>query len=81
MLEIKIVFKNGLVGFYTQTTDEEPTEENMHKLRDFIGNAIKDDLRGSFELMEIGTRFLTVIDIEEIATFGTRVMREGIENE
>jgi len=84
MLEIKIVFKSGYIGYFTSASEEEPTEESVLKLRELIRNAKQQDMRGSFELKELKTGYLTVIDVQEVATFGTRLIEkeeEGIKNE
>lgn len=76
MLEIKILFKSGCIGYFTSATDEEPTEENIAKLRELIRNAKQQAMRGSFELKELKTDYLTVIDVQEVATFGTRLIEK-----
>ena len=84
MLEIKIVFKSGYIGYFTSASEEEPTEESVLKLRELIRNAKQQDMRGSFELKELKTGYLTVIDVQEVATFGTRLIEkeeERIKNE
>lgn len=82
MLEIKIVFKSGYIGYFTPLTDEEPTEENILKLRELIRNAKQQGMRGSFELKELKTGCITVIDIQEVAAFGTKLIEKtGMNNE
>jgi hypothetical protein len=76
MLEIKIIFKNGHIGYFTGATEEEPNEENVLKLRELIRNAKQKEMRGSFELKELKTGYLTVIDVQEVATFGTRIVEK-----
>lgn len=76
MLEIKILFKSGYIGYFTSATDEEPTEENIAKLRELIRNAKQQSMRGSFELKELKTDYLTVIDVQEVAAFGTRLIEK-----
>jgi len=66
MLEIKIVFKSGYIGYFTSASEEEPTEESVLKLRELIRNAKQQDMRGSFELKELKTGYLTVIDVQEV---------------
>lgn len=77
MLEIKIVFKSGHIGYFTGATEEEPTEENVLKLRELIRNAKQKEMRGSFELKELKTGYFTVIDVQEVATFGTRIAEKA----
>jgi hypothetical protein len=82
MLEIKIVFKSGYIGYFTSASEEEPTEESIGKLRELIRNAKQQAMRGSFELKELKTDYLTVIDVEEVASFGTKLTeKEEIKNE
>jgi len=76
MLEIKILFKGGNTGYFTSINEEEPTEESIVKLRELIRNAKQQAMRGSFELKELNTGYLTVIDVEQVATFGTRLVDE-----
>jgi hypothetical protein len=84
MLEIKIVFKSGYVGYFTSAKEEEPSEESVLKLRELISNAKQQAMRGSFELEELKTGYLTIIDVQEVAAFGTRLIEKeevGIKNE
>lgn len=76
MLEVKIVFKSGHIGYYTGAGEEEPTEENVLKLRELIRSAKQKEMRGSFELKELKTGYLTVIDVQEVAAFGTRIIEK-----
>lgn len=84
MLEIKIVFKSGYIGYFTPANGEEPTEASVLKLKELISNAKQQAMRGTFELKELKTNYLTLIDIQEVASFGTRLIekeKEGIKNE
>jgi|GEM_PF-2622635 len=83
MLEIKILFKSGYIGYFTPINEEEPTEESIFKLRELISTAKKQLMRGSFELKELKTDYITVIDVQEIAAFGTKLVEkkdEAIKN-
>jgi hypothetical protein len=81
MLEIKIVFKSGHIGYFTSVNEEEPTEETIGKLRELIRNAKQQSMIGSFELRELKNGYLTVIDIQEVASFGTKLVeKEEIKN-
>lgn len=81
MLEIKIVFKSGHIGYFTSVNEEEPTEETIGKLRELIRNAKQQAMIGSFELRELKTGYYTVIDVQEVASFGTKLAeKEQIKN-
>lgn len=84
MLEVKIVFKSGYIGYFTSASEKVPTEENIAKLRELVSNAKQKEMRGTFELKELKTGYLTLIDVQEVASFGTRLIEKekgGIENE
>ncbi|MFW2490741.1 hypothetical protein [Clostridium chromiireducens] len=79
MLEIKILFKSGYIGYFTPINEDDPTEESIFRLRELISTAKKQLMRGSFELKELKTDYITVIDVQEIVTFGTRLVEKSNE--
>lgn len=63
MTEIKIMFKNGEYGYYT-------TDAKIEEVFEAIGDTKRDGKRGIIVLKEISNDKKTLIDIEEITTFG-----------
>ena len=73
MLEIKIVFKSGHVGIY-KLTGEELTNKELEEFEEIIINAIKEKATGTFKLKDKESGYKTIINIQEVATFGTRMI-------
>ena len=67
MIEIKILFKNGEYGYYT-------TSDNIEVVFELIGDAIRDSQSGVLLLKEISNDKQTLINIQEITTFGYSVV-------
>ena len=63
MIEIKIMFKNGECVYYT-------TDDNIELVFELIGDAIRDERKGVINLKEISNDKRTLVNIQEIATFG-----------
>ncbi|APC41544.1 hypothetical protein E4V42_13580 [Clostridium estertheticum] len=63
MIEIKILFKNGECAYYT-------TSKDIDSIFELIGDAKRDCQSGIIQLEEICSNKQTLIDIQEIATFG-----------
>lgn len=64
MDEIKIRFKNGEIGYFKLEDD------NIEKVFDFIGDAIRDSATGVLELIDLVDDKRTIVNISEISTFG-----------
>jgi len=69
MAEIKIMFKNGECVYYTTNADIETVSE-------LIRNAIRDGIRGIVNLNELSNDRKTLVNIQEIATFGYSTVAE-----
>lgn len=65
MNEIKIRFKNRLVGYFKLVVD---TDKNMENTYNFIGNAIMEGKAGVFEAIDLLDNKRTWINAKEIAT-------------
>jgi hypothetical protein len=63
IIEIKILFKNGVADYYT-------IDQNIERVYETLGDAIRDDHTGVLDLIHIGTNKKTIINIQEIVTFG-----------
>lgn len=63
MIEIKIIFKNGEIVYYT-------SNENIEELFEVIGDGIRDGKRGIITLKEMANDKKTLVDIQDITTFG-----------
>ena len=63
MIEIKIMFKNGEYGYYKSNA-------NIKDLEKAISDAKRESVNGTFILTEISADKRTLVDIQEITTFG-----------
>ena len=64
MNEIKIRFKSGEVAYFKLKND------NIDKLFDRLGDAIRDGARGVIELIDLEDDKRTIVNFSEIASFG-----------
>lgn len=64
MNEIKIIFKNGILGYYKFLGDD------IEKVFDFLGDAIRDGSKGALEVVDLIDDKRTIINISDISTFG-----------
>lgn len=64
MNEVKIIFKNGLMGHYKYLGDD------IEKVFDFLGDAIRDGGKGVMEVVDLSDDKRTIINISDISTFG-----------
>lgn len=64
MNEIKIIFKNGVLGYYKYLGDD------IEKAFDFLGDAIRDGAKGVLEVIDLMDDKRTIINISDISTFG-----------
>ena len=71
MVEFKIRFKSGDVGYFKPTS--EITIEKADGLIKYIGEGIRNEATGILEMLDSTDDTVTVINIKEIATIGYRV--------
>lgn len=64
MNEIKIRFKSGEVAYFKLK------DNNVNKLFDRLGDAIRDGARGVIELIDLADGKRTIVNFNEIASFG-----------
>ena len=64
MNEIKIIFKNGILGYYKFLGDD------IEKVFDFLGDAIRDGSKGVLEVVDLIDDKRTIINISDISIFG-----------
>lgn len=64
MNDIKIRFKSGDVAYFKLKDD------NIDKLFDRLGDAIGDGARGVIELIDLADDKRTIVNFNEIASFG-----------
>lgn len=65
--EIKIRFKNGNTEYFKLVDDADEYIENIYN---FIGNAIRDGLKGVFEVIDLVDYKKTLINIQDITSIG-----------
>lgn len=64
MNDIKIRFKSGDVAYFKLEND------NIDKLFDRLGDAIRDGARGVIELIDLADDKRTIVNFNEVASFG-----------
>lgn len=71
MIEFKIRFKSGDVGYFKPAS--EITTEQADRLIEYIGEGIRNEATGILKMLDWTDDTVTVINIKEIATIGYRV--------
>ena len=68
MIEIKIRFKNGDIGYFK--LKNEIQEAEMEAYFDFLGDRFKNESVGAIELIDLADNKRTYVNIREICSFG-----------
>lgn len=68
MVEIKIRFKSGDTGYFTVE------EQNVELIFNGLASGIKNKTSGTLEVMEIGCNKKTIINIQDISSFGFSII-------
>lgn len=68
MVEFKIRFKSGDVGYFKPTC--EITIEKADEVIEYIGEGIRNEGIGILKMLDLTDDKVTVINIKEIVTFG-----------
>jgi hypothetical protein len=76
MLEIKIVFRNGYIGYYN-LIDKELTGSELIEFEDLMRNAIREKVDGTITLKEKLEGYITIISFKEVTTFGTKIVERS----
>ena len=64
MVEIKIRFKSGEIGYFKLENYD------IKKLFDRLGDSIRDGAKGVIELIDLADDKRTIVNFDEIASFG-----------
>lgn len=67
MNEIKIRFKSGDIGYFKLIDD---TDEYIQNIYNYITLAIREEMKGTFEVIDLTDDKKTSININEIASIG-----------
>ena len=68
MIEFKIRFKNGDMAYFK--VKDINTIEEAEEIKDWISNAMQNNLIGGFTMIDLIDDKITAINIREIVTFG-----------
>lgn len=68
MIEFKIKFKNGDVGYFK--VENLNTIEEAEELKEFVVQSFKNDATGGFTMIDLSDDKITGINIREIVTLG-----------
>lgn len=63
MIEIKIRFKSGEVGYFE-------LEDDVEKTFEYLGNMIVNNYKGVVELIDLADNKRTFVNISDISSFG-----------
>ena len=74
MIEFKIRFKSGDVGYFKPTS--EITIEKADEIIKYIGEGIRNEATGILKMLDLTDDKVTVINIKEIATIGYWVVEK-----
>lgn len=74
MIEFKIRFKSGDVGYFKPTS--EITIEKADEVIEYIGKGIRNEATGMLKMLDLTDDKVTVINIKEIATIGYWVVEK-----
>lgn len=70
MIEIKIKFKSGTIGYYKLIDD------NIENLFNVLGDAIRDNKSGVLEVIDLVDDKRTIVNILDVSTFGYKKIVE-----